>query len=68
MLAGPLAAALPAKAADAAPAFLHGVASGDPLPDGVLLWTRVTPTPDATPARASVRTPRSAGSWPGTRR
>jgi alkaline phosphatase D len=21
--------------------FLHGVASGDPLPDGVLLWTRV---------------------------
>jgi alkaline phosphatase D len=49
VLAGPLAAALPAKAADAAPAFLHGVASGDPLPDGVLLWTRVTPTPDATP-------------------
>ncbi|GHF31615.1 phosphodiesterase/alkaline phosphatase D [Streptomyces mashuensis] len=33
----------------AAPAFLHGVASGDPLPDGVLLWTRVTPTPDAVP-------------------
>jgi alkaline phosphatase D len=25
------------------------VASGDPLPDGVLLWTRVTPTPDALP-------------------
>mgnify|MGYP000010226078 CR=1 FL=1 len=23
--------------------FLHGVASGDPLPDGVILWTRVTP-------------------------
>ncbi|WP_369270451.1 alkaline phosphatase [Streptomyces sp. R11] len=49
VLAGPLAAALPAKAADAAPAFLHGVASGDPLPDGVLLWTRVTPAPEATP-------------------
>ncbi|MGM7444116.1 alkaline phosphatase D family protein, partial [Streptomyces tunisiensis] len=32
-----------------APAFLHGVASGDPLPDGVLLWTRVTPTPDTLP-------------------
>ncbi|MFJ9208918.1 alkaline phosphatase D family protein [Streptomyces sp. NPDC102264] len=32
-----------------APAFLHGVASGDPLPDGVLLWTRVTPSPDAVP-------------------
>lgn len=29
--------------------FLHGVASGDPLPNGVLLWTRVTPTLDATP-------------------
>ncbi|MFF7354786.1 MULTISPECIES: alkaline phosphatase D family protein [Streptomyces] len=48
VLAGPLAAALPARAADQAPAFLHGVASGDPLPDGVLLWTRVTPTPEAT--------------------
>ncbi|MFH8975671.1 alkaline phosphatase D family protein [Streptomyces sp. NPDC017890] len=49
VLAAPLAAALPAGAADAAPAFLHGVASGDPLPDGVLLWTRVTPTPEAIP-------------------
>ncbi|MGH3734080.1 MAG: alkaline phosphatase D family protein [Micromonosporaceae bacterium] len=29
--------------------FRHGVASGDPLPDGILLWTRVTPTPDAVP-------------------
>ncbi|MER6029048.1 alkaline phosphatase D family protein [Streptomyces sp. NPDC001851] len=49
VLAGPLAAALPARATDQDPAFLHGVASGDPLPDGVLLWTRVTPTPEATP-------------------
>ncbi|AQS70048.1 alkaline phosphatase [Streptomyces pactum] len=49
VLAAPLAAALPAGAAGAAPAFLHGVASGDPLPDGVLLWTRVTPTPEAIP-------------------
>ncbi|MEU9003508.1 alkaline phosphatase D family protein [Streptomyces sp. NPDC048551] len=38
-----------AHAADAAPAFLHGVASGDPLPDGILLWTRVTPVPEAVP-------------------
>ncbi|MCC2279358.1 alkaline phosphatase D family protein [Streptomyces sp. ET3-23] len=38
-----------ASAAEPAPAFLHGVASGDPLPDGVLLWTRVTPVPDAAP-------------------
>ncbi|MEU8620016.1 alkaline phosphatase D family protein [Streptomyces sp. NPDC048623] len=43
------AAASPALADAGAPAFLHGVASGDPLPDGVLLWTRVTPTPDALP-------------------
>ncbi|MEU5144327.1 alkaline phosphatase D family protein [Streptomyces sp. NPDC021139] len=49
VLAAPLAAALPVGAADAAPAFLHGTASGDPLPDGVLLWTRVTPTPEAIP-------------------
>ncbi|MFJ2770216.1 alkaline phosphatase D family protein [Streptomyces sp. NPDC087300] len=41
-------AAVPAHAAEG-PAFHHGVASGDPLPDGVLLWTRVTPTPDAVP-------------------
>jgi alkaline phosphatase D len=29
---------------DAAPPqrFVHGIASGDPLPDGVILWTRVT--------------------------
>jgi phosphodiesterase/alkaline phosphatase D-like protein len=26
------------------PAFQHGVASGDPLADRVILWTRVTPT------------------------
>ncbi|MFJ1867422.1 alkaline phosphatase D family protein [Streptomyces sp. NPDC088097] len=38
-----------AQAATAAPAFLHGVASGDPLPEGVLLWTRVTPTAEAVP-------------------
>jgi alkaline phosphatase D len=49
VLAGPLIAALPAGAATETPAFLHGVASGDPLPDGVLLWTRVTPTAEAVP-------------------
>ncbi|MFF1297383.1 MULTISPECIES: alkaline phosphatase D family protein [unclassified Streptomyces] len=48
VLAGPLAAAIPARAAEA-PAFLHGLASGDPLPNGVLLWTRVTPTAEAIP-------------------
>lgn len=29
--------------------FRHGVASGDPMPDRVILWTRVTPSPDAIP-------------------
>ncbi|MCG7297361.1 alkaline phosphatase D family protein [Corynebacterium afermentans] len=29
--------------------FLHGVASGDPLPDRVVLWTRVTPSREALP-------------------
>ncbi|MFF3287539.1 alkaline phosphatase D family protein [Streptomyces sp. NPDC003023] len=43
------AAASPAAAAEEAPAFLHGIASGDPLPDGVLLWTRVTPSAEAVP-------------------
>jgi alkaline phosphatase D len=47
-LAAPTAAAVPARAAET-PAFLHGVASGDPLPDGILLWTRVTPVPEAVP-------------------
>ncbi|MEV0319631.1 alkaline phosphatase D family protein [Streptomyces sp. NPDC050658] len=48
VIAAPLAAAPSAHAAEG-PAFHHGVASGDPLPDGVLLWTRVTPVPDAVP-------------------
>ncbi len=30
----------------ASPTFVHGVASGDPLPDAVILWTRVTPEAD----------------------
>ncbi|WP_280425650.1 alkaline phosphatase D family protein [Nocardia carnea] len=50
--AGPGAAgggrAAPAARA-AVPVFGHGVASGDPLPDGVILWTRVTVGPDAAP-------------------
>lgn len=45
------AALLAAASATAAPvvnrqspvAFLHGVASGDPTHDGVMLWTRITP-------------------------
>ncbi|WP_414437267.1 alkaline phosphatase D family protein [Corynebacterium glucuronolyticum] len=29
--------------------FLHSVASGDPLPDSIILWTRVTPDRDSLP-------------------
>jgi len=29
--------------------FLHSVASGDPLPDSVILWTRITPDRDSLP-------------------
>lgn len=46
-VAGPAAATPPARSRPGV--FGHGVASGDPLPDGVLLWTRVTPTAAATP-------------------
>lgn len=41
--------------------FRHGVASGDPLPDGVLLWTRVTPTAEARPG--SGRGPDTVVEW-----
>ncbi|WP_040511676.1 alkaline phosphatase D family protein [Gordonia soli] len=45
-VSGPVANATPRTAHQV---FAHGVASGDPLPDGVILWTRVTPTAAATP-------------------
>lgn len=38
--------------------FRHGVASGDPLQDRVVIWTRVTPTPESLPA---------SGTGPATR-
>jgi alkaline phosphatase D len=41
--------------------FQHGVASGDPLPTAVVLWTRVTPTADATPG--SGRGPSATVAW-----
>ncbi|MGC9666776.1 alkaline phosphatase D family protein [Planosporangium sp. 12N6] len=47
-LLGPLGLAEPAHAATTT-VFRHGIASGDPLPDGILLWTRVTPTEEAQP-------------------
>lgn len=39
----------PAPASEWDLPFLHGVASGDPLPDRVILWTRVTPSREALP-------------------
>lgn len=48
-LAAPVLASATTARATGGPACLHGVASGDPLPDGVLPWTRVTPTPGAVP-------------------
>ncbi|QDY76309.1 alkaline phosphatase D family protein [Streptomyces qinzhouensis] len=53
------AAGTPPRAAPAV--FRHGIASGDPLPDGVLLWTRVTPTDDALPG--SGRGPDTQVGW-----
>ena len=41
--------------------FRHGVASGDPLTDRVMLWTRATPRVETPSARC-----RCAGSWPTT--
>ena len=41
--------------------FRHGVASGDPEPNSVILWTRVTPTDDATPG--SGRGPQVTVRW-----
>ena len=31
------------------PPFRHGIASGDPTADAVIIWTRLTPTPEAVP-------------------
>ncbi|SDE00255.1 alkaline phosphatase D family protein [Nocardioides lianchengensis] len=41
--------------------FRHGVASGDPLPHRVVIWTRVTPTPAAQPG--SGKGPRVRVGW-----
>jgi len=52
--AGAALPAVSAKAADTgALSFRHGVASGDPLADRVILWTRVTP--EGSPAAIPVR-------------
>ena len=40
-----VAKSVPAWAAPAAPPFTLGVASGDPAPDGFVIWTRLAPEP-----------------------
>ena len=65
---------LPARGAFAAPRldaaritedpFTLGVASGDPHPHSVILWTRLTPTAAATPG--SRHGPRSTRGWGGS--
>ncbi|MFC7492744.1 MULTISPECIES: alkaline phosphatase D family protein [unclassified Nocardioides] len=46
---GAVALAPGADSVAAAARFRHGVASGDPLPRAVVIWTRVTPTAASTP-------------------
>ncbi|MGH9186320.1 MAG: alkaline phosphatase D family protein, partial [Acidimicrobiales bacterium] len=41
--------------------FAHGVASGDPEPNAVIIWTRVTPSPDAVPG--SLAGPATVVAW-----
>ncbi len=57
------AAAGPALADNRVVSFRHGVASGDPLSDRVILWTRITPTDaaDAPVAYSWTLTPVEAG-------
>ena len=53
-VAWPALSAAARQTTDPPPVFRHGVASGDPLTDRVILWTRTTPrveTPSAVPVR-----------------
>ncbi len=45
-------------------AFLHGVASGDPLPDRVILWTRVTPASGTGPVKVGWEITPAGGTAP----
>jgi alkaline phosphatase D len=56
-----LGAAAVSEAEAATRYFRHGVASGDPRPRSVILWTRVTPTENATPG--SGNGPRVTVTW-----
>jgi len=60
-LTGPTSAAAAAPDPRSARIFAHGVASGDPLPHAVVLWTRVTPTAASRPG--SGKGPQVAVRW-----
>ncbi|MGZ4505524.1 MAG: alkaline phosphatase D family protein [Nocardioidaceae bacterium] len=47
-------AAVPRSPGDVSGVFTLGVASGDPLPDGVVLWTRLAPEPLAADGRGGM--------------
>ena len=49
----PLVRSIDSLAQVANPIFRHGVASGDPLADRVILWTRVTPRGSSDPQKVS---------------
>jgi alkaline phosphatase D len=55
------ASASAARGSRAARVFAHGVASGDPLPHAVVIWTRVTPTSASRPG--SGKGPQVAVRW-----
>ncbi|MCW2788787.1 MAG: alkaline phosphatase [Aeromicrobium sp.] len=61
--AGAVASTLPALPAAAATSryFQHGLASGDPLPTAVVIWTRVTPTTASAPG--SGKGPSAVVTW-----
>ena len=59
--AGAAALAVTDQAEAVSPYFKHGVASGDPLPDHVVIWTRVTPTAASLPG--SGKGPEAAVTW-----
>ena len=65
-------ALLPGDMARAAPRrgypFTLGVASGDPAPDGFVLWTRLAPKPLETGRGMPRQAVGWTGRWPPTRR
>lgn len=57
----------PARAFSGEVAFRHGVASGDPLPDRMVLWTRVTPVSGSGPVQVSWEITRDGADSPAAK-